>query len=585
MKLLTLALTLAFLSGASTTHAQVGTAFTYQGRLDDAGVPTNGAFDFEFQLFTLAAGGTGSSVVTLGDLNVANGLFTVTLDFGAVFTGSARWLEIRVRPGASTGGYTALLPRQQLTPSPNAVFASTAGAVTGIVPVANGGTGSTTQNFVDLTTAQTVGGDKTLSGNLVLATSTATTGHIMKGASRFIHNSSTNNTFIGVNAGNVIPWLTGNNNTGSGTGALQHNTSGGTNTADGAFALYLNTTGESNTASGASALQNNTSGTSNTADGAFALFNNTSGASNTASGAEALRSNTAGLVNSASGASALFSNTTGSLNTATGAQALFANTTGNSNTASGVNALAGNISGNANTASGSAALLSNTTGEGNTASGTDALLLNTGGASNTALGVAALQTNTTGSENTGLGAGADVATSALTNATAIGSGAVVDASNKIRLGNASVTVIEGQVAYTFPSDRNAKENFRAVSPEAVIEKLRGLDVTTWNYIGHDPKEFRHYGPMAQDFYAAFGRDEVGAIGAETTINSGDILGVLMLGIKGLDRQIQKDQRTIKGQAAEIAGLKQQIAALANLVKTLATESRGNRVALASGGRR
>jgi hypothetical protein len=40
--------------------------------------------------------------------------------------------------------------------------------VTGILPVANGGTGSNAQNFVDLTTAQTVAGNKTLTGSTVL---------------------------------------------------------------------------------------------------------------------------------------------------------------------------------------------------------------------------------------------------------------------------------------------------------------------------------------------------------------------------------------------------------------------------------
>jgi len=46
----------------------------------------------------------------------------------------------------------------------------------------------------------------------------------------------------------------------------------------------------------------------------------------------------------------------------------------------------------------------------------------------------------------------------LTNATAIGANAVVDVSSKIRLGDATVTVIEGQVAYTFPSDGRFKNN-------------------------------------------------------------------------------------------------------------------------------
>ena len=58
----------------------------------------------------------------------------------------------------------------------------------------------------------------------------------------------------------------------------------------------------------------------------------------------------------------------------------------------------------------------------------------------------------------------------LNNATAIGANAIVNASNKVRLGNASVTVIEGQVAFTFPSDKTKKENFQPVDGEAVLGK-------------------------------------------------------------------------------------------------------------------
>lgn len=41
--------------------------------------------------------------------------------------------------------------------------------VTGILPIANGGTGSATQNFVDLTTNQTIGGNKTFTGTVTAA--------------------------------------------------------------------------------------------------------------------------------------------------------------------------------------------------------------------------------------------------------------------------------------------------------------------------------------------------------------------------------------------------------------------------------
>jgi trimeric autotransporter adhesin len=88
----------------------------------------------------------------------------------------------------------------------------------------------------------------------------------------------------------------------------------------------------------------------------------------------------------------------------------------------------------------------------------DALFSNTTGSSNTANGRNALFSNTTGSNNTGVGNGADVSSGDLTNATAIGHSAILNASNKIRLGNAEVTVIEGQVPFTHPSDGRFKTN-------------------------------------------------------------------------------------------------------------------------------
>ena len=257
---------------------------------------------------------------------------------------------------------------------------------------------------------------------------------------------------------------------------------------------------------------------------------------NTALGIGALVSNTEGFFNTATGADALLSNTEGIDNTASGAGALRSNTTGSFNTASGVLALADNTTGTSNTASGNSALSSNTTGEGNTASGVDALFSNTTGERNTASGLAALGTNVSGSNNTAMGRGADVSTGGLTNATAIGANAKVDASNKIRLGDPNVTVIEGEVAYTFTSDKAKKENFQPVDGEEVLSKLRSLEISSWNIIGQDPEKFRHYGPMAQDFFAAFGKDGVGTIGTATTINTGDLAGILMIAVQRLEER-------------------------------------------------
>ena len=172
-------------------------------------------------------------------------------------------------------------------------------------------------------------------------------------------------------------------------------------------------------------------------------------------------------LNTSWGYAALANNNTGHYNTGIGANALGANTTGSSNTANGYVALTANNTGNYNTANGDHALYFNTKGNYNTANGYEALLNNESGSKNTALGTDALYNNVTGSNNTALGSGADIALDGLTNATAIGYNAIVDASNKIRIGNAAVTKIEGQVLPTTPSDGRFKFNVR--------EDVHGLD--------------------------------------------------------------------------------------------------------------
>jgi hypothetical protein len=111
--------------GDVSIQAALGTAFTYQGRLTDGGSPADGEYDLRFRLFNAASGGSQvGSTVTRGNVDVSDGVFTVQLDFGGgPFRGQARWLEIGVRPGASTGSYTPLTPRQELTAAPYALYA------------------------------------------------------------------------------------------------------------------------------------------------------------------------------------------------------------------------------------------------------------------------------------------------------------------------------------------------------------------------------------------------------------------------------------------------------------------------------
>jgi hypothetical protein len=107
-------------------HAQ-GTAFTYQGRLDSGTNPAAGSYDFTFAVFNAATGGAQSGVtLTNPAIAVSNGLFTTMIDFGGIFSGTNYWLAVGVRTNGN-GAFTALSPRQPLTPVPYAIYAPNAG--------------------------------------------------------------------------------------------------------------------------------------------------------------------------------------------------------------------------------------------------------------------------------------------------------------------------------------------------------------------------------------------------------------------------------------------------------------------------
>lgn len=111
---------LVWLLSAVAVHAQVSSAFTYQGRLDENGSPANGSFDFAFDLMNTFVGGVQLATVDVNNVTVVNGLFTVSINFGDdAFPGASRWIRIRVRQ-AGGGAYTTLSPRHPITSVPYA---------------------------------------------------------------------------------------------------------------------------------------------------------------------------------------------------------------------------------------------------------------------------------------------------------------------------------------------------------------------------------------------------------------------------------------------------------------------------------
>lgn len=364
----------------SSAQAQTS-AFTYQGKLTDASAAASGQYDFTFRLFDAASAGTQIGAdVSLDNVAVSAGIFTVNLDFGAnaFSTNATRFLEISVRAGESSGAYTPLAPRQEITSTPFSIKSLIADNTFNL--------GGLAASQYVVTTDFRLTDDRNPLPNSpnYLQNTTAT-----QAASNF--NISGNGTAGGTLSGNVV------------NAATQFNIGG-------LRVLTMNPVNGNLYGGGAAG-----SGTNNTFFG-LPSGNSNSGFSNSFFGSETGNVNT-GFGNSFFGMSSGRLNNSGSLNSFFGRAAGLLNTTGWGNTFVGANAGDSNNSGNSNSFFGDSA------GDGNTS-----------GEYNTFIGQNSGANNTTGSSNTMLGFGANVLSSNLTFATAIGAGATVNRNNLIVLG-------------------------------------------------------------------------------------------------------------------------------------------------------
>ena len=120
---------LALLATPAQMYAQ-STAFTYNGRLNDGGIPVNGNYEITFSIYDSDHDGllvAGPKPDPAEAVSIVNGLFTARVDFGdGVFTGPARWMELHVRK-VGDADFTTVMPRQELTSSPYAIRAQSAG--------------------------------------------------------------------------------------------------------------------------------------------------------------------------------------------------------------------------------------------------------------------------------------------------------------------------------------------------------------------------------------------------------------------------------------------------------------------------
>ena len=595
----------------STVFAQ-GTAFTYQGRLNVSTNPANGTYNLRFALFdALTVGNQVGSPLTNSPVSVSNGLFTVTLDFGANFPGADRWLEIGVRTNGS-GTFSTLSPRQKITPSPYAIYAAGASAagISGTIPTANltgtygsavtfnnaansfsgNGTGLNNVNAISLgglgAASFWVLGGNVVTGGANLGTGDNQPLNLIAWNSRVLKLETRKLSLGGFDsliAVNTLGGASGN--------VISNGVMGGTIAGGGA---------ETNHLFGSEAAPNTVLDNFGTVGGGL---NNTAGYASTNFDATRSATVAGGENNTASSAWATVGG--GRLNTASGN---FLNTVGGGilNTASGDDATVGG--GGYNLSSGYGAtvpggLLNLASGAASFAAGDGAQATNDG-----TFVWADLDANGNPYYSTGTnqfcvrargGIQVDPQTSMFFGTTTrqmlnlwgtqygigVQSGTVYFRTDNAYGGNGFawfkggthndglqnpgggttlMTLTSGGLTvngtFVSASDRNAKQDFAAVDNRIVLEKVAQLPIQTWAY-KNDPNT-KHLGPVAQDFYAAF------AVGPDDKhIATVDESGVALAAIQGLNQKLNEKD-------AEIQQLKQRLDKLETLISNSTDKQNG-----------
>jgi len=126
-----------------------------------------------------------------------------------------------------------------------------------------------------------------------------------------------------------------------------------------------------------------------------------------------------------------------------------------------------------------------------------------------------------------------------------------------------VGLASGSGSWFSLSDRNAKTAVQPVDGREVLKKVAALPLNTWQYKTQESK-YRHMGPMAQDFYAAFQLGET-----DKGIDTVDADGVALAAIQGLNAVLADKEREIGNLRAELVTQKTRVASLESLTAELA----------------
>ncbi len=226
-----------------------GTAFTYQGRLNNGSTPATGSYDLTFTLFNTNSTGVAlAGPMTNAATAVNNGLFTATLDLGNQFPGANRWLEIAVRTNVA-GAFATLAPRQPLTPTPYAIFANTASNLSGTITTAQlPGTIVVNYGTASGAAATALGTNTVASGAMALAAGSSTLASGFGAVAMGVNTKATNYAATALGSSTTASGSTatalGNNTTASG---MVSTALGAYTTASGSVSTAL---GQNTTASG-----------------------------------------------------------------------------------------------------------------------------------------------------------------------------------------------------------------------------------------------------------------------------------------------------------------------------------------------
>jgi hypothetical protein len=144
--------------------------------------------------------------------------------------------------------------------------------------------------------------------------------------------------------------------------------------------------------------------------------------------------------------------------------------------------------------------------------------------------------------------------------------------------NVGVYLGAGATSWGTISDSTKKTGFKKADHDYFLSSLSKLKLGSWNYKSQDVKNFRHYGPMAQEIYRYFGHDGRGTIGCDTLLASADMDGIMMICLQALEKrtsELNKAQEKIAHLQSSFDEMKAEMISMKSELRSLAMARTGN----------